>query len=228
VRIAHRQHWNLSPKEAVAEQKLLARNVNQSLPFSLPKNPIIAGGDISYNKGSDKLFVAIVLLQMPSLEVIEMVTSIERAKFPYVPGLLSYREAPALLTAFRKLRQEPDIVLIDGHGLAHPRRFGIASHLGWILDIPTIGCGKSILCGSYGKLKLQRGAQVQLKHKGEIIGCALRTRASVQPVYVSVGNRVDLSTAVDIVLMCSPKFRIPEPIRKAHGAVNKLRVESSL
>lgn len=184
----------------------------------------MAGADVSYQKGGDKLFAAVVVLQLPTLRLVEQATVVARARFPYVAGLLSFREAPALLAAFRKLRARPDLVLVDGHGIAHPRRFGIASHLGWLLEVPTIGCAKSILCGTHGRLARPRGATSALVHKAEPVGTALRTRAGVQPVYVSVGHLIDLDSAVEIVLRCAPKFRIPEPIRQAHMRVNKLRV----
>ncbi|MGH8596758.1 MAG: endonuclease V, partial [Gammaproteobacteria bacterium] len=146
---------------------------------------MVAGADISYDKRSDKLFAAVVVLEIPALEIVELATVIDRARFPYVPGLLSFREAPALVRAFRKLQRRPDVVLIDGHGVAHPRRLGIASHLGWLLELPTVGCAKSILCGEFKRLAGLRGGTASLVHKGEKVGCALRTRTRVKPVYIS-------------------------------------------
>ncbi len=223
MRIAHRQRWDVTPREAIAIQRRLADKIVRRLQRPLPANPLVAGADISYDKRSDKLFAAVVVLQLPGLRVVEQASVTDRARFPYVPGLLSFREAPALLKAFRKLRRQPDAIMIDGHGLAHPRRFGIASHLGWLLDLPTVGCAKSILCGVVGQLKRKRGSTAPLVHRGEIMGCALRTRTDVQPEYVSIGHRIDLQSAVQIVLRSTGKFRIPEPTRQAHILVNKLR-----
>ena len=224
MRVAHQQRWNLTPRAAVALQRRLAENVATKLERPLPGHPLVAGADISYDQRSDRLFAAVIILQLPGLEVVEQSTHIDRARFPYIPGLLSFREAPALLKAFQKLRTTPDVVLIDGQGLAHPRRFGIASHLGWLLELPTVGCAKSILCGEYGKLSVRRGARASLIHKDEVIGSALRTRRGVQPVYVSIGHKINLATAEEIVLRCAPKFRIPEPTRQAHILVNQLRL----
>jgi deoxyribonuclease V len=223
VRIARRQRWIVAPQQAVAIQRRLRANIVPRLPARLPKNPVVAGADISYDKRSDRLFAAVVLLQLPGLEPVEHATVTDRARFPYVPGLLSFREAPALLKAFRKLRRRPDVVMIDGHGLAHPRRFGIACHIGWLLGLPTIGCAKSILCGEHGALSQRRGASVPLVYNRGVVGCTLRTRAGVRPVYVSVGHRIDLRSAAGIVLRCAPRFRIPAPTREAHILVNKLR-----
>jgi deoxyribonuclease V len=269
VKLVHRQRWDVTPKEAVQIQRRLREKLarlwrdSTRLSAPLPRNPLIAGADISYDKGSDKLFAAVVVMRMvgknpspqpspqPSpphcggegvgfvscgakseggqdahstFEIVETATVVDRARFPYVPGLLSFREAPVLLKCFRKLRCTPDVVMIDGHGLAHPRRFGIACHIGWLLNVPTIGCGKSILVGEYKRLQRCRGATAALIHKGEAVGCAVRTRTGVQPVYISIGHRIDLPTAVRLTLRCAPRFRIPEPTRQAHLLVNQLRL----
>jgi len=252
----------VTPREAVQIQhrlrEKLARLWRDSTRLSapLPRRPLIAGADISYDKGSDKLFAAVVVGRMvgdkpsprPSphssppggedvgktgegalcnFEIVETAAIVDRARFPYVPGLLSFREAPVLLKCFRKLKCTPDVVMIDGHGLAHPRRFGIACHIGWLLDVPTIGCGKSILVGEYKRLSKRRGTSAALIHKDEVVGCAVRTRTGVQPVYISIGHRIDLPTAVRLALRCAPRFRIPEPTRQAHMLVNRLRKQSS-
>ncbi len=224
MHIAHRQRWDVTPKEAVQIQQRLRGKIMMGLSAPLPRHPLIAGADISYDKGSNKLFAAVVVLRLPSLEAIDTVTFVDRARFPYVPGLLSFREAPVLLECFKKLRRAPDVVMIDGHGLAHPRRFGIACHIGWLLDVPTIGCAKSILVGDYRRLGLRRGAHAPLIHKREVVGCAVRTRTGVQPVYVSIGHKIDLPTAVRLALRCAPRFRIPEPTRQAHLLVTQLRL----
>ncbi|TAN35633.1 MAG: deoxyribonuclease V [Verrucomicrobia bacterium] len=224
MRIAHQQRWNLTPRAAIAQQQRLRKKVIPRLPQPLPSNPLVAGTDVSYDQGSDQLFAAVVVLQLPELKIVAQATTIDRARFPYVPGLLSFREAPALLRCFRKLACVPDVVMVDGQGLAHPRRFGLACHLGWLLELPTFGCAKSILCGSYGPLASRRGATAPLVHNQETIGVALRTRAGVQPVYVSIGHRIDLPSAVDLALRCAPRWRIPEPTRQAHILVNQLRL----
>jgi deoxyribonuclease V len=227
VKLAHRQRWNVTPKEAVQIQRQLCGKIITRLAAPLPRHPLVAGADISYDKNSNRLFAAVVVLQLPALEVVETASIVDRARFPYVPGLLSFREAPVLLKCFRKLRCMPDVVMIDGHGLAHPRRFGIACHIGWLLDVPTIGCAKSILVGEYKRLGRRHGASARLIHKGEAVGCAVRTRTGVQPVYISIGHRIDLPTAVRLALRCAPRFRIPEPTRQAHGLVNRLRKQGA-
>lgn len=206
----------LTPQAAVALQRQLAGKVVQRLTQPLPAEPLVAGADVSYDRGSDRLFAAVVVLQLPQLALVEQVTVRDRARFPYVPGLLSFREAPPLLECFRRLQRRPDVLLVDGHGVAHPRRFGIACHLGLLLDVPAIGCAKSILVGEHGPLGACRGATAALVHGGETVGCALRTRRHVRPVYVSVGHRIDLASAVALVLRCAPRFRTPEPTRQAH------------
>ena len=150
-----------------------------------------------------------------------------RARFPYVPGLLSFRESPAGLTAWGRLRTRPDCLICDGHGYAHPRRFGLACHFGLLVELPTIGCAKSLLVGEYREPGARRGSVAELVHQGEVIGVALRTRQAVSPVFVSVGHQISLLAAVRTVLACSPKYRIPEPIRQAHALVNRLREAES-
>jgi len=224
MRIAHHQRWNLTPRAAIVQQQRLREHVIHRLPHPLPATPRVAGVDVSYDQGSDLLFAAVVVLQMPACNVIAQATAVDRARFPYVPGLLSFREAPPLLRCFRKLACVPDVVMVDGQGWAHPRRFGLACHLGWLLELPTLGCAKSILCGRYHQLATRRGATAPLVYDKESIGVALRTRAGVQPVYVSIGHRIDLDSAVDVALQCAPRFRIPEPTRRAHILVNQLRL----
>jgi deoxyribonuclease V len=158
-----------------------------------------------------------------SFEVIERAGLEAPARFPYVPGLLSFREAPALLEAFDRLRARPDVVLCDGQGIAHPRRLGIASHLGLCLDLPTVGCAKSLLCGKYEEPGLNRGDRSPLVDRGEVIGAVLRTRARVAPLFVSPGHRCDLESAVGLVLATTGKLRLPIPTRMAHEYVNEVR-----
>ncbi len=182
----------------------------------------IAGTDISGVDAEGKVRAVVVVLTYPALTVVEAASVHETPSFPYVPGLLSFRETPLLLKAFEKLTRAPDLVIVDGQGIAHPRRFGIACHLGLLLDIPAIGCGKSILTGRHGKLGEKKGATAALIDKGETIGAAVRTRDGVTPVYISPGHRVDLPTAVAWALACATQYRLPEPTRLAHQTATAL------
>lgn len=186
---------------------------------------LVAGADVSYDRGSPVLYASAVVLDAASLAVVEVAGATQRASFPYVPGYLSFRELPALLAAFARLRTRPDLVLCDGHGRAHPRRFGLACHFGVALDLPVIGCAKSRLVGEHAAPGARRGAHTSLRDGGERIGSVLRVREGVAPVYVSVGHRVSLGTARRLVLRMSPRYRIAEPIRAAHAEVNRLRRE---
>jgi deoxyribonuclease V len=214
--------WDLTPGEAVAVQQQL-RNLVRLRPLSKPVNTI-AGADISFNRFSETVYAGIVVLSLPDLRIIESAGVRSVAKFPYVPGLLSFREAPSLLEVWESLKTKPDVLMLDGQGIAHPRRFGIACHMGVLLDWPTIGCAKSILVGRYGELELEAGSQSPLVDKGEQVGVALRTKKKVAPVYVSPGHLTDLDSAVDLVLRSTTKYRLPEPTRQAHLLVNRLRI----
>jgi deoxyribonuclease V len=184
---------------------------------------LVAGADVSYDRGSPALYAAVVVLDAESLEVVDVAHATTRAEFPYVPGYLSFRELPPLLAAFERLRLRPDLVLCDGHGRAHPRRFGLACHLGVALDLPVIGCAKSRLIGEHREPGPRRGAHTALRDGREGIGEVLRTREGVAPVYISIGHRVSLATARRLVLRFTPRFRVAEPIRAAHAEVNRLR-----
>jgi len=187
----------------------------------------VAGVDVSYDRGSPVLFAAVVVLDAARLEILEIASVRQEARFPYVPGYLSFREIPPLLEAFARLRTRPDLLVVDGHGRAHPRRFGIACHLGVVLDVPTIGCAKSRLVGEHREPGMRRGAHVALRHQGEVIGEVLRTREGVKPVYVSVGHRVTLPGARRALLRLAPRTRLPETTRAAHAEVNRLRLEAA-
>ena len=213
--------WNLQPREAVELQKSLRQKV-EITPLARPIKTI-AGADISFNKFSDTVYAGVVVLQLPSLEVIEEAGVVSVAKFPYVPGLLSFREAPSVLEAWSKLKREPDAVMFDGQGIAHPRRVGIASHVGLLLKRPTLGCAKSVLVGRYEEPAAERGSWTPLVDKGETVGAALRTKTGVQPIYVSPGHLIDLHSAIDLALACDGGYRQPEPTRRAHLLVNALR-----
>lgn len=216
--------WDLTPSEAVQVQQRL-RNLVRLQPLARPVDTI-AGADISYNKFSETVYAGIVVFSLPDLRIIESTGVRSVTKFPYVPGLLSFREAPSLLEAWEKLKTKPDVLMLDGQGIAHPRRFGIACHIGVLLDRPTIGCAKSILVGKYGELGLEAGSRSPLIDRGEQVGVALRTKNKVSPVYVSPGHLIDLDSAVDLVLRSTTKYRLPETTRQAHLLVNRLRVEA--
>lgn len=215
--------WNLSPTQAVAMQKELRERV-QMTPLDISRVRTVAGADISFNKFSETIYAGIVVLKFPELEIIERTGVVTTTKFPYIPGLLSFREIPALLEAWEKLQHMPDVLVCDGHGIAHPRRLGIAAHAGLWLGIPTIGCAKSVLVGQFEEPEITRGSRSPLVHYGEIIGAALRTKNKVQPVYVSPGNLCDLESAVELLLRCDTGYRLPEPTRRAHLFVNELRL----
>lgn len=213
--------WTLAPREAVELQKQLRADVRVA-PLAHPIRTI-AGADISFNKFSKTVYAGLVVLALPSLDVIEEVCVVSEISFPYVPGLLSFREAPSVLEAWAKLKTEPDAVMFDGHGIAHPRRIGIASHVGLIIERPTLGCAKSVLVGKYEEPEKERGAWTELIDKNETIGAALRTKTNVQPIFVSPGHLIDLAGAIDLTLQCDGGYRQPEPTRRAHHLVNALR-----
>ena len=169
------------------------------------------------------MIAGIVIFEFPSFKIIERKHCVSTVNFPYIPGLLTFREGPSLLEAFEKIKIEPDIILFDGQGIAHPRRMGIATHLGLFLDKPTIGCAKSKLCGNYSSLGEKKGEYTLLKENNEILGAALRTRDRVKPIFVSPGNKIDLFTSIEIVLKCTRKYRLPIPVREAHIFVNTIR-----
>lgn len=185
----------------------------------------VAGADISYSRGSDRFFCVIVLLRAETMETIEEARFEGKARFPYIPGLLSFRETPFILEAFKKLHERPDVMLFDGHGVAHPRGFGLACHAGLLLDLPSVGCAKSVLVGEYDEPGMERGAQSALRYKRKRVGYAVRTRSRVNPVFISPGHRIGMAPAVRLALSFSRGYRIPEPTRLAHLAVNRYRAE---
>lgn len=213
--------WDLTPTEAIALQRRLACRIDTQTPLTCCD--LIAGADVSYDRFSPIFYAAVVVLRTDTLAIVEKQSCIGKSPFPYIPGLLSFREAPIVLEAFAKLKTEPDVVMIDGQGYSHPRRIGIASHIGLVLDRPTIGCAKSILVGKHKEPGIRAGSLRPLMDKEEVIGKALRTKRGVAPVFVSVGHKIDLASAVRIVLQSCQGFRIPEPTRQAHLFVNELR-----
>lgn len=214
MKITPLHEWNLSPAEAIELQKQLAFEVIREDKFKEPVKTV-AGIDLGYDAKTDTCRAVVVVLKFPGLELIESAEAIMPIQFPYVPGLLSFRETPVAIRALEKLENAPDLIICDGQGIAHPRRFGIACHIGLIADIPTIGAAKSILVGKFENLDERRGSTADLIHRSEKIGVALRTKDKVQPVYVSVGHRIGLETAIDFVLQCAPKYRLPETTRLA-------------
>jgi deoxyribonuclease V len=213
--------WDLDAAQARALQRELAARVETSRP--LAPFQTVAGADVSYNKFSPTLYAAVVVLRADTLEEIERAGVVAQASFPYVPGLLSFREAPPVIEAFGKLAVRPEVLICDGQGIAHPRRLGLASHLGLWLGIPTIGCAKSRLCGRYEELGPARGDWTPLVDEDQTIGAVLRTRTGVKPLYVSPGHLCDLEGAIAAVLATTRKYRLPETTRLAHNYVNELR-----
>lgn len=245
--------WNLSYSQATELQKRLASQV-QFVPLS-GRPELIAGLDCAISKDKQQIVAVALVLKAPAptqdlwggtmepsdFELIEIATAWQKITFPYIPGLLSFREAPACLAAVEKLKTEPDAFIIDGQGIAHPRRFGLASHLGLFFDKPTVGCAKSRLIGSFDEPPPEKGAYSLLKDKksfehqaghepptttDEIIGAVVRTRTNVEPLFVSVGNRCVLKDAIKITLECTTKYRLPEPTRLAHQLVSKAKIEA--
>ena len=217
--IPHRHDWNVTPSEAIALQKTLASEVVSSKPLDIAAIKLVAGVDVSVKENVSQ--AAVVILTYPDLQVIETVLMQQPTPFPYIPGLLTYREGPVLEAAFAKLQNVPDVFIFDGMGIMHPRRIGIASHMGVWLQKPTIGCGKTYFLGQYDEPPQERGAWSLLYDKGEVIGGVLRTRQGVKPVYISPGHLADLPTSLDLVMRCTPKYRLPEPIRQAHNAAGQ-------
>ena len=223
-------NWNLSYSRAREVQAELACKV-QFKP--LKREPgLVAGIDCAFSKDGGRIFAVVVVLRLCGFEVVEMVNASRKVTFPYIPGLLSFREAPVCIAAVEKLQTQPDVFMIDGQGIAHPRRLGLAAHLGLFLDQPTIGCAKSRLTGTYEEPPLEKGAYSLLKDdkrkqktQSEIIGAVVRTRTNVKPVFVSVGHRCLLEDAIRVVLACAVKYRLPEPTRLAHQAVSKLKLK---
>ncbi|MGD8395597.1 MAG: deoxyribonuclease V [Candidatus Eiseniibacteriota bacterium] len=214
MRIRRLHRWDLTPREAVAVQRRLRGRVESR--DRLPAIRTVAGLDVGFDRRGGTTRAAVAVLQFPSLEPCDEAVVVRRTCFPYVPGLLSFREVPPLLDALAALRRMPDLLLCDGQGLAHPRRLGLACHLGLVTDTPSIGVAKSRLVGTHDPLPARRGAMRPLHDGGEQIGVVLRTRTGVKPLYVSVGHRIALETAVRLVLAVTPRFRLPETTRRAH------------
>jgi deoxyribonuclease V len=213
--------FDLSPAEARRLQEKLASRVAAGPALDLSGVRHVAGADVSTQE--DRAYATVVVLDFPGLSPVEVRGFESPLRFPYVPGLLSFREVPPLVGALEKVESEVDALILDAQGLAHPRRMGLASHLGLLLDVPTVGCAKSRLVGSFEEPGVEKGSAKDLVHRGEIVGRVVRTREGVSPVYVSVGNMIDLRSSVELVLACCTKYRLPESTRQAHNAANRLR-----
>ncbi len=223
--------WDLTREEAVETQRMLAGRVREE-PLDTANVRLVAGSDMSYERTDDQtttpVFAGFVTLELPKLTVFEEAGVQSVSPFPYIPGLLSFRETPPLLEAWTKLRHKPDALLVDGQGLAHPRRFGLACHLGLLLNLPTIGVAKTLYVGKHEPVGENVGDWQPLLDKGEVVGAALRTRRKASPIFISVGHRVDLNSALALVLRCLGNTRVPETTRQAHEYVNRLRRNPAL
>jgi deoxyribonuclease V len=221
MRIEEIHDLRLSPAEARRLQDELASRVEVGPALDLGTLGYVAGADVSTE--GERAYATVAVLAFPELAVVEVQGYEAPLTFPYVPGLLAFREIPSVAGALRKVEAPVDAVIFDAQGLAHGRRMGLASHLGLFLDVPSVGCAKSRLVGSYEEPGLEKGSATDLVHRGEVVGRVVRTRDRVSPVFVSVGNRIDLESAVELVLACCKGYRLPEPTRRAHNAANRLR-----
>ncbi|MHC4573799.1 MAG: deoxyribonuclease V [Planctomycetota bacterium] len=226
MRTQHLHDWNLSYSQAADLQRKLACKVKFAPLKKQPK--LVAGLDCAFSMDGKRVIACALILKLPDFDLIETAAASRKVAFPYIPGLLSFREAPACIAAVKKLKSEPDVFIIDGQGVAHPRRLGLAAHLGLFFNRPTIGCAKSRLTGEFAEPLPEKGAYKYLKENNEVIGAVVRTRTNVKPVFVSVGNKCRLRDAVQITLGCATKYRLPEPTRLAHQLVGKIKLKSSL
>jgi deoxyribonuclease V len=216
-----RARWSLPPREAVRLQEKLRDQVMLEDDFSAIR--YVAGADLAFDPATNVAFAGVIVYHFPEMSEVERRWVQHPLRFPYVPGLLSFRESPVLLAVFARLQTEPDLILIDGHGRAHPRLFGIACHIGLLLDKPVIGCAKSLLVGEYQEPGRARGETTPLVFKGERVGMVLRTRDNVKPIFVTQGHRVSLESAIELVSKCLDGYRIPKPTRQADHYVRGLR-----
>lgn len=221
MKIRHLHAWDVSSQEAIRIQKELRSRLD--LAKSLGPIGRVAGTDVSFSRKSGRIWAGVVVFSYPDLCKIEEQWIMDRVSFPYIPGLLSFRELPVLLKALERVKTDPQVILCDGQGIAHPRGLGIASHLGLLVDRPTIGCAKSRLVGKFSKVEEEKGCYVPLRYKERVVGAVVRTRLRVRPLFISPGNGISLDDSVKIVLECCGKYRMPEPTRQAHLLVSGLR-----
>jgi deoxyribonuclease V len=219
--ISHLHPWNLDFTSA----RQLQIELRSQLDLSPQKLSIktIAGCDVSGEKWGKKSYSAVVVMSFPEFQILEQTVMETEINFPYIPGLLSFREMPGLLNAWKKIQNVPDLVLCDGCGTIHPRKFGLACHLGLWLGIPTIGCAKNLLCGEHKEIGQKRGDWEKVIYNGETVGTVVRTRDSIKPLYISPGNLISWEQAMEFILATTIKYRLPEPIRTAHMLANKAR-----
>lgn len=221
IRLQNEHRWDVSPYEAQQIQKDLQALVSEAeIPSSIKT---IGGIEIAHSRFSDMLVAAVSVVSFPDLTLVEEATAEFQTKFPFIPGLLSFREVPTVLTALERLSALPDLLIVDGPGVAHPHGLGIASHLGVLLDVPTIGCSRSALVGSYVEPEVSAGSQTSLVWQGEIIGTVYRSKNRVAPLFISVGNRLTRQRAHELVVSCCQGYRLPEPTRFAHAALSTAR-----
>jgi deoxyribonuclease V len=226
MRVYHKHDWNLDYGEAVSMQRKLARGVRIK-PISLKAVHVIAGADAAISRSKRYLVSAVVVFEFPSMNVIETRTARTRLSFPYIPGLLSFREIPALIACLAKVDSSVDAVVCDAHGIAHPRGLGLASHLGLLLRKPTVGCAKSVLVGDFVEPAYARGSYSPLLYKGKRVGSAVRTQDGIKPVFVSPGHLADQAGSRRLVLSCSTKYRLPEPTRHADRLAGEKKREGA-
>lgn len=226
MKIYYQHPWNISAKEAYQIQTQLRNRVNLTVQKPISSIKTIAAADISYSKGSKTLYAALVLVSFPGMAIKAVYYSSAEVTFPYIPGYLSFREIPVLIKIFEKIPEDFDVLLCDGQGIAHPRRFGLACHLGTLLDKAALGCAKSRLMGTHEEPPEHKGGYSILYDGEEAVGAVLRTRSGVKPVFVSPGNQLDISAAREIVMNCVSRYRIPDPLRYAHHYVNEFRREN--
>ena len=223
--ISPEEYENFSPAQAIELQKQLREQI-QIRPLEKPIQTI-AGADISFNKYEDTVYAGIIVLSFPGLQEVAKATVISKTSFPYIPGLLSFREIPSLLKAWNLLSVKPDLMVLDGQGIAHPRRLGIATHFGLVTGTPALGCAKSLLIGKYETLPEAAGSTSLLYDQGEVIGAALRTKFKVNSVFISPGHKINLEQSLEIMKQCGSGYRIPEPTRRAHLLVNQIRTQNT-
>ncbi len=223
MKIKNFHSFAVSLEEAKEIQLALAKKLTQT-PLQRAVR-IVAGADVAYFSDKIHCVGAVTLMEFPELKIIEQVHAVSKVQFPYIPGFLTFREAPVLVEAFKKITHSPDLVIFDGQGIAHSRKMGIAAHMGVILDMPTIGCAKSRLIGDFETIDLKKGNFSPLLYHGQQIGAVVCTRDNIKPVFVSPGHKITIDESVDWVLKCCAKYRIPEPVRQSHLAVNRLKSE---
>ena len=205
--------WNLTPQQAIALQKQLSRKVIRKSGFNIDDVETVAGIDTHYYQGLST--AAVVSIRLADLETVDRATACRQVSFPYLPGLLTFREGPVILDALSNLSSVPDMLMFDGQGIAHPRRCGLASHIGLLLNRPSIGCAKTKLSGRYKEPQTEKGSYSSLKAGNETIGAVVRTRNSVKPMFISIGHLINLQDSIKIALICCHRYRLPETIRRA-------------